>query len=769
MAAPAARKLAKDIEVVLKKGAEGVEEFAELWDEIISAQGSQKERLGEELKKCINKLQRLRSQMREWLGSSQVPSNLKDKLEEGRKRIESDMARFKDFEREFKTKAFSCTGLAKTDELDLEEAEKLKYQDWLAQTIHALKDQLDHFEADTEMLQSKKSLSSNESSRLQRLRTAQESSRWHIKKLEQLLRAVNNDAVDISDLAVVRDSVDLYVDAGEDSELAHDDQLYDMFDLTEFEEKATPIVRRDSDPKDDAAGSREESHKKTKEKEKKKKEEKKEKAKNDKKVISKAGAMVKTITEHTGNTVELKPAEMSETKVQEDQLLTEREEFICKICQTHVVSCGPKLTSCSHLFCGDCIAEWFNQHPDTQTWAQRAKSAGPDRCVPCPVCKKKLNENQDLCPVCPSGEGENVLLWRMISGLKVICQNNPKLRTDGHCDWIGEYGTFQKHFESCKNVPLEAPVEAKVTEKPTPVPTKQAKAAPTPKQTPKAKTPAPAPTVPAHAVAAPSLPAAPTAPPQVPADQAVRAQPQPTAPPAPAAAAPAAPAAPAPAPAPFVPQPVPAPAVPMPAPAQPAPTTQPQPQPEVRKRPEEVNPDRDARDEGYRGHAVGNFEATGPTMVPVRLGELVEILETHPTGWSFAKNITTNSHPGWVPSWIVPEAPTPTVATAVPAPVLAPVLAPAPKVTVEVQVQPPERQEWSARDREREAQRQEAQLMRALQAFTSGSDSQMSLNASDVVQIVERHSSGWTFGRKLISGAAVSEGWFPDWVCNPNQ
>ncbi|CAJ1343626.1 unnamed protein product, partial [Effrenium voratum] len=73
---------------------------------------------------------------------------------------------------------------------------------------------------------------------------------------------VNNDAVDISDLAVVRDSVDLYVDAGEDSELAHDDQLYDMFDLTEFEEKATPIVRRDSDPKDDAAGSREESHKK---------------------------------------------------------------------------------------------------------------------------------------------------------------------------------------------------------------------------------------------------------------------------------------------------------------------------------------------------------------------------------------------------------------------------------------------------------------------------------------------------------------------------
>ena len=25
---------------------------------------------------------------------------------------------------------------------------------------------------------------------------------------------------------------------------------------------------------------------------------------------------------------------------------------------------------------------------------------------------------------------------------------------DGKCDWIGEYGTYQKHIEVCKNVPL---------------------------------------------------------------------------------------------------------------------------------------------------------------------------------------------------------------------------------------------------------------------------------------------------------------------------
>ena len=30
---------------------------------------------------------------------------------------------------------------------------------------------------------------------------------------------------------------------------------------------------------------------------------------------------------------------------------------------------------------------------------------------------------------------------------------HPKFK-DGKCDWVGEYGTYQKHIEVCKNVPL---------------------------------------------------------------------------------------------------------------------------------------------------------------------------------------------------------------------------------------------------------------------------------------------------------------------------
>merc|ERR1711879_272013 len=122
-------------------------------------------------------------------GQSHVPSLLKDKLEDSRKRIEHDMQRFKEFERDLKTKAFSTCALQRTDELELEEAEKMKYQDWLSSTIQTLNDQLDQFDADVELLGNKKSLSNEEKSRKAHFIVLQDRHRWHIKKLELVLRS----------------------------------------------------------------------------------------------------------------------------------------------------------------------------------------------------------------------------------------------------------------------------------------------------------------------------------------------------------------------------------------------------------------------------------------------------------------------------------------------------------------------------------------------------------------------------------------------------
>lgn len=132
------------------------------------------------------------------------------------------------------------------------------------------------------------------------------------------------------------------------------------------------------------------------------------------------------------------------------------DEFICGICQVHVVGCSPKLTSCSHLFCGDCMEQWFASHQTNKTWAQRAETAGSERTAPCPVCKHQLHEGDSLYSVSPTGTAESAMLWQMLSSLKVCCANHSSVRSDGKCTWTGQYGAYHKHVSSCTNEPRQA-------------------------------------------------------------------------------------------------------------------------------------------------------------------------------------------------------------------------------------------------------------------------------------------------------------------------
>jgi len=148
--------------------------------------------------------------------------------------------------------------------------------------------------------------------------------------------------------------------------------------------------------------------------------------------------------------------EDSEVKVMVDQLLPQKganngfaDEFICKICLVHVVGCKPMLARCTHLFCGDCIDQWFKVQPGSKTWAQRVESAGS---VPCPVCKEPLREEQDLHPISCDSEGGCKMLHRMLSGTRIVCANNPKCSPNGNCLWTGDYDSYQDHVRLCKNV-----------------------------------------------------------------------------------------------------------------------------------------------------------------------------------------------------------------------------------------------------------------------------------------------------------------------------
>jgi hypothetical protein len=191
---------------------------------------------------------------------------------------------------------------------------------------------------------------------------------------------------------------------------------------------------------------------------------------------------------------------------------------------------------------------------------------------------------------------------------------------------------------------------------------------------------------------------------------------------------------------------------------------------------------------------MSSFDPTGTNMIPVKAGDLIRVLEEHKTGWTYAKNLSlkNGNNTGWVPSWIVPARGSTTPAGGDVAGQSKP------KLSGEVQQsqqkessrpQPQAAHSQSAPASQTPAATQPAQpvqqvaaapavsgsamdgrtVMRANDAFVGTSPSQLTLAPADLIEIVERHTTGWTYGRKLSDGGAVIEGWFPDWVVCPQK
>jgi len=65
---------------------------------------------------------------------------------------------------------------------------------------------------------------------------------------------------------------------------------------------------------------------------------------------------------------------------------------------------------------------------------------------------------------------------------------------------------------------------------------------------------------------------------------------------------------------------------------------------------------------------------------------------------------------------------------------------------------------------------EDIEFLKVLHPFTAANGTQLSLQVGDTVEIIEKLSSGWTYGGMLSEGQAVenslAEGWFPNWaVC----
>uniref|UniRef100_A0A7S2U5I8 CCR4-NOT transcription complex subunit 3 n=1 Tax=Attheya septentrionalis TaxID=420275 RepID=A0A7S2U5I8_9STRA len=231
-----ARKLQTEIDRVMKKVDEGVELFDDIWEKVYSAeQQNQKEKYEMDLKKEIKKLQRLRDQIKTWIGSSDVKD--KDSLIDARKLIETKMEQFKVCEKETKTKTYSKEGLMRQEKLDPAEEAKLVTTSWIAEFLEKLSVLIEDREVEIERLQAGKGKRTNKHI-IEEYQEYVANHKYHVSKLEGIMRLVTNDVLEAELVDDIKDDLDYYMEAYHDDEfqMGYDEEMfYDSLGLDDLD------------------------------------------------------------------------------------------------------------------------------------------------------------------------------------------------------------------------------------------------------------------------------------------------------------------------------------------------------------------------------------------------------------------------------------------------------------------------------------------------------------------------------------------------------
>ena len=150
------------------------------------------------------------------------------------------MEAFKAVEKEMKTKAFSKEGLSASAKMDPHEQEKLGKIQFLSDVIEELSRQVEAVEAETEQIQAhtkKPKKDAAKAERLAELEHTSERHKWHLGRLELLLRAVENDGVSVDQIKGAEEDIKNYVDNNQEIDFYEDDGIYDEFNLDEEEDR----------------------------------------------------------------------------------------------------------------------------------------------------------------------------------------------------------------------------------------------------------------------------------------------------------------------------------------------------------------------------------------------------------------------------------------------------------------------------------------------------------------------------------------------------
>lgn len=150
------------------------------------------------------------------------------------------MERFKACEKEMKTKAFSKEGLNAGTKLDPKEALKVETSSFISNMVDELSRQLEVTEAEVEQLQggakkSKKDAKAN-GDRVAQLEDMNERRKWHVSKLELILRLLENGNLDPDRVQTLKEDISYFVESNTEEDFEEDEGIYDELNLDEQEE-----------------------------------------------------------------------------------------------------------------------------------------------------------------------------------------------------------------------------------------------------------------------------------------------------------------------------------------------------------------------------------------------------------------------------------------------------------------------------------------------------------------------------------------------------
>ncbi|EER19919.1 tropomyosin 1, isoforms 33/34, putative [Perkinsus marinus ATCC 50983] len=230
----ASRKLQATIDVTLKKVDEGIDEFQQVWRKVEESQNqNQREKNQMDLKKEIKKLQRFREDIMKWINGTEVKD--KGKLTDARRKIEVEMERFKEFERESKTKPFSFIGLQAQDKVDPAEQKRMETRSQLESYVDQLKQQVGLSSAESTRVAELSSSGRVEGRSMELVLLVElwiARHQWHQAKLEQLIRKLDNEEdVDYDELEITEQALDYYLEEHENPDYYHDEELYTNHNL----------------------------------------------------------------------------------------------------------------------------------------------------------------------------------------------------------------------------------------------------------------------------------------------------------------------------------------------------------------------------------------------------------------------------------------------------------------------------------------------------------------------------------------------------------